>query len=79
MPAKAAAWHTSDVVSFDVAVELTNVLVAQLMRRADQSGADPRDEIRAARERLVALDSDDAAAVAALTEDLVARITMVAS
>lgn len=74
MTGRAAAWHASDVASFDVAVELSHALTAHLLKRAAESGVDPTDEIIALRRTVETADPRDSAAVLALTASIADRI-----
>jgi len=74
MTGRAAAWHASDVASFDVAVELSHALTAHLVKRGAASGDDFTAEILAIRRRIATTDPSDSAAVVAATRSITDRI-----
>ncbi|WP_288419910.1 hypothetical protein [uncultured Microbacterium sp.] len=71
MTRETAGWHMSRASALDVAVELTDVLTAQLLA---QRGSNARAEILDLRMTLKSADPDDPGAVAELTEKLASRI-----
>jgi len=74
MTGRAAAWHASDVASFDVAVELAHALTAHLLKRTAADGDDFTAEILAIRRTIATTDPSDSAAVEALTSSITDRI-----
>jgi len=74
MTGSAAAWHASDVASFDVAVELSHALTAHLLKRRAASGDAFTAEILALRRTVAMTDPSDSAALMALTRSITDRI-----
>jgi len=74
MTGRAAAWHASDVASFDVAVELSHALTAHLMKHTAASGVDSTAEIIALRRTVATTDPSDSAAVVGLKRSINDRI-----
>ena len=74
MTGRAAAWHASDVASFDVLVELSHALTAHLLKRGAASGDDFTAEILALRRTVATTDPSDSAAVEVLTRSITDRI-----
>ncbi len=74
MTGRAAAWHASDVASFDVAVELSHALTAHLLKHTAESEVDSTAEIVARRRAVDTADPYDSAAVQALTASIADRI-----
>ncbi|HAS32836.1 MAG: hypothetical protein CMF56_12890 [Leifsonia sp.] len=71
MPEKPAAWRTSEVVSYDVAVELVHTLTAELLQRSNSDAVSDIIDLRA---QLEGIDSHDRAAVDEFVRALERRI-----
>ena len=71
MTRETAGWHMSRASALDVAVELTDVLTAQLLA---QRGSNARAEILDLRVTLESTDPNDPGAVAELAEELASKI-----
>ena len=73
MPGKSAAWRMSEVAAYDVAVELANTLIAELMWRAD-GAAGVSSDIISLRTELELVDPRDRKSVELFTQDVERRI-----
>jgi hypothetical protein len=74
MSGRAAAWHASDVASYDVAVELTNALTAYVLQGAAEDDPRATSQIVALRRELQLLDPGDRASVESFTSAVFERI-----